>query len=69
MTEKLAVKVENVNKSFKLPTESSSSLRTTLVNYFRGIKGYREQHVLKNISFDIEKGEILGLFLFQMIIL
>lgn len=61
MTEKLAVKVENVNKSFKLPTESSSSLRTTLVNYFRGIKGYREQHVLKNISFDIEKGDFFGI--------
>ena len=47
--------------SFKLPTESSSSLRTTLVNYFRGIKGYREQHVLKNISFDIEKGDFFGI--------
>lgn len=61
MIKNLAVKVENVNKSFKLPTESSSSLRTTLVNYFRGIKGYREQHVLKNISFDIEKGDFFGI--------
>ena len=27
-------------------------MRTTLVNRFKGIKGYTEQHVLKDISFD-----------------
>jgi ABC-2 type transport system ATP-binding protein len=57
----IAVKVDHVSKSFKLPTESSSSLRTTLVNRLKGIKGYTEQHVLKDISFDVEKGDFFGI--------
>ena len=61
MKENIAVKVENVKKSFRLPTESTNSLRTTLVNYFRGIKGYREQEVLKDISFEVEKGDFFGI--------
>ncbi len=52
----IAVKVEHVSKSFKLPTESSQSLRTTLVNLFKGIKGYVEYNVLQDISFEVEKG-------------
>lgn len=57
----IAVRVNHVSKSFKLPTESSSSLRTTLVNRFKGIKGYTEQKVLKDISFDVEKGDFFGI--------
>lgn len=57
----IALKVDSVSKNFKLPTESTHSLRTTLVNYFRGIKGYKEQHVLKDISFEVEKGDFFGI--------
>ena len=32
-------------------------------------KKFNDNIILNSISFDIEKGEILGLFLFQMIIL
>ncbi len=58
---KIAVKVDHVSKSFKLPTEASQSLRTNLVNYFKGIKGYREQEVLKDISFEVEEGDFFGI--------
>ena len=62
MTENnFAVKVEHVSKFFKLPTESTQSLRTTMVNRFRGIKGYKEQHVLKDISFEVKKGDFFGI--------
>ncbi|HFI0335047.1 TPA: ABC transporter ATP-binding protein [Streptococcus suis] len=62
MTEKnIAVKVDHVSKFFKLPTEATQSLRTTMVNRFRGIKGYKEQHVLKDISFEVEKGDFFGI--------
>ena len=61
MSEKeIAVKVDHVSKDFRLPTEATQSLRTALVNRFRGIKGYREQHVLKDISFDVYKGDFFG---------
>ena len=62
MSEKeIAVKVDHVSKGFRLPTEATQSLRTALVNRFRGIKGYREQHVLKDISFDVYKGDFFGI--------
>ena len=57
----IAVKVDHVSKSFKLPTEATHSLRTALVNRFKGIKGYREQYVLKDISFDVYKGDFFGI--------
>lgn len=58
---KIAVKVEHVSKSFKLPTEATKSFRTTLVNRFRGIKGFTEQQVLKDISFEVHKGDFFGI--------
>ena len=61
MSNNIAVKVDHVSKYFKLPTEASQSLRTTLVNRFIGIKGYTEQHVLKDISFEVEKGDFYGI--------
>ena len=62
MTDKqIAVKVDHVSKYFKLPTEATNSLRTALVNRFKGIKGYKEQHVLKDISFEVEKGVFFGI--------
>ena len=62
MTDKqIAVKVDHVSKFFKLPTESTNSLRTAMVNRFKGIKGYKEQHVLNDISFEVEKGDFFGI--------
>ncbi|TCD46515.1 ABC transporter ATP-binding protein [Streptococcus sp. X16XC17] len=62
MTEKnIAVKIEHVSKYFRLPTEHTHSLRTAMVNRFKGIKGYREQHVLRDISFEVEKGDFFGI--------
>ena len=58
---KIAVKVDHVSKFFKLPTEATQSLRTSLVNRFKGIKGYKEQHVLKDISFEVEEGDFFGI--------
>ena len=62
MTDKqIAVNVDHVSKYFKLPTEATNSLRTALVNRFKGIKGYKEQHVLNDISFEVEKGDFFGI--------
>ena len=57
----IAVKVDHVSKFFRLPTEETHSLRTALVNRFKGIKGYKEQHVLKDISFEVEEGDFFGI--------
>ncbi|KHD45436.1 ABC transporter ATP-binding protein [Streptococcus hongkongensis] len=58
---KIVVKVDHVSKYFKLPTESTQSLRTALVNRFKGIKGYKEQQVLKDIDFEVEEGDFFGI--------
>lgn len=61
MSNNISVKIDHVSKFFRLPTEATQSLRTSLVNRFKGIKGYKEQHVLKDISFEVEKGDFFGI--------
>lgn len=61
MNKEIAIKVNHVKKTFKLPTEGSNSLKRTITNYFKGIKGYREQTVLKDISFEVKKGDFFGI--------
>lgn len=58
---KVVVKIDHVSKCFKLPTEASQSLRTNIVNYFRGVKGYKEQYVLRDIDFEVEEGDFYGI--------
>jgi ABC-2 type transport system ATP-binding protein len=57
----VAISVKNLSKHFRLPTEQSSSLKQAVVNRFRGIKGYKEQQVLKDVSFDVMKGDFFGI--------
>jgi ABC-2 type transport system ATP-binding protein len=59
MQEDFAIKVEHVSKSFKLPHEKQSSVKGMLIN-FRG-RGYETQQVLKDIDFEIKKGEFFGI--------
>ena len=58
---KYAIEVKGLSKSFRLPTEKSNNLKQTFVNWTRGVKGYKEQKVLKNISFNIEQGDFFGI--------
>ena len=56
-----AIKVEHLHKSFRLPTEQAFGLKQTIFNRLRGIKGYREQKVLKGLNFTVNQGEFLGI--------
>ena len=57
----VAISVKNLHKSFKLPTEKSSGLKQAIFNRLRGIKGYKEQKVLRDLNFEIKKGEFIGI--------
>lgn len=59
----IAISVQHVSKSFKLPHEQHSGLKQMLLSIFKSNKkrGYEMQHVLKNVSFDIKKGEFFGI--------
>ena len=58
---KYALEVKHVSKSFRLPTEQASGIKQAFVNWTKGIKGYKEHHVLRDISFKVEKGDFYGI--------
>ncbi|MBQ3261525.1 ABC transporter ATP-binding protein [Candidatus Saccharibacteria bacterium] len=57
----VAIKVENLYKSFKLPTERSWGLKQAIFNRISGVKGFTEQKVLRGLNFEIKKGEFVGI--------
>lgn len=57
----IAIKVDNVSKTFKLPHEKHNSVKSLFVNLFRGRRTYEKQHVLNDVSFEIKKGEFFGI--------
>jgi ABC-2 type transport system ATP-binding protein len=62
MNENIAVKVENVSKEFILPHEKTTSVKSGLLNAFKKNNRTSElQHVLKSISFEVERGDFLGI--------
>jgi len=60
MSERAVISVQNVSKSFRLPHERFTGIKQALINYRFG-KRYEEQHVLRDISFDIKQGEFFGI--------
>ena len=57
----VVLSVEHVGKYFKLPTEQASGLKQAFINWTRGIKGYKEQHVLRDINFEVRQGDFFGI--------
>lgn len=57
----VVVKVENLTKTFKIPTEASNGIKQKLINIIKGKRGYRKFTVLDNISFEINKGDFFGI--------
>jgi len=56
----IVIKVDNVSKSFKLPHEKYSSLKSTFVNIYRRKKTFELQEALRGVSFEVKKGEFFG---------
>lgn len=61
MDDDTAIKVEGVNKTFKLPHEKNTSIKSAVVNFYKRKKTFETQKVLKDISFEIKKGEFFGI--------
>lgn len=60
-SKQIAVTVESVSKTFKLPLENSSGIKQLLINKLRGKKGYETQKVISDVSFHINEGEFFGI--------
>jgi ABC-2 type transport system ATP-binding protein len=54
MEKDLAIKAENVSKTFRIPHEKISSLRGAFVSAFRS-HGYEEFKALDDVSFEVKK--------------
>jgi len=62
MDNEIAIKVEHVSKTFKLPHEKQSSIKGALIGLAKGGKRtFEKQEALKDISFEIKKGEFFGI--------
>jgi ABC-2 type transport system ATP-binding protein len=55
-----AIEVEDLHKSFRIPTQRVDSLKERVVHPFSS-PGYRELHALDGVSFEIEQGEFFGI--------
>lgn len=58
---KPAIIVNQLTKTFKIPTERSSGLKQHIINFFKGRKGYRVLTTLQDISFTVQEGEFFGI--------
>ncbi|NEG70484.1 ABC transporter ATP-binding protein [Bifidobacterium choloepi] len=57
----VVLKADHVEKWFKLPTEQATGLKQAFINWTKGIKGYEEQRVLRDVSFEVHQGEFFGI--------
>jgi ABC-type polysaccharide/polyol phosphate transport system ATPase subunit len=60
MEKEIAVKIEHVSKTFRIPHEKVSSVRGAVVSMFRQ-STYEEFQALDDVSFEVKKGEFFGI--------
>lgn len=57
-----AIKVDSIYKDFVLPHEKKDSIKRAVTGLFKKHqKGFEVQHALKDVSFEIKKGEFFGI--------
>jgi ABC-2 type transport system ATP-binding protein len=61
MSKEIAIEVKNLSKHFRLPVEQARGIKQAAINRVKGIKGYKDQKVLRDISFNVEKGDFFGI--------
>lgn len=60
--DKPIIQLKNVSKSFRIPHEKSNNFRDDFLSLLRfKKKTYENFHALKDISFEVKKGEFLGI--------
>lgn len=57
----VVIDVSNVTKTFRIPLDRQIGLKGTVINYLTGKTQHRDLTVLKNISFQVKKGDFMGI--------
>ena len=60
-SKEIALKVDHVEKVLNYQRNTPVKLSRFFINWTRGIKGYKKQKVLKDISFTVNKGDFFGI--------
>ena len=55
----VAIEVSGVEKTFRIPTQRVDSLKERLTTFSQS--DYRELHALRDVSFEVERGEFFGI--------
>ena len=61
MEQKPIISIENVSMKFKVAEEQFSSLKEFLIRVLEGKNKYREFYALKEVSFQVYHGEVIGI--------
>lgn len=61
MSDGPAIKVNSVSKIFRLPHEKTASVKGAFINIYNRNRTYEKQEALKNVSFEINRGEFFGI--------
>ena len=57
----IAIKVEGVGKTFRLPHEKNNSIKSAVINFYKRKRTFEKQVALQDISFEVKKGEFFGI--------
>lgn len=55
------IKVDNVSMHFRMDKNKTTSLKEWVVTRLKGKQQYEEFHALSDVSFDVKRGEIVGI--------
>jgi ABC-2 type transport system ATP-binding protein len=56
-----AIILKNVSKTFRIPVDKATGLKQAIVRFSKQKRGFRDFHVLSDITFDVKKGEFFGI--------
>ena len=55
------IKVDKLGKTFRLPHEKTTSIKSAVINFYRRKRTFEKQQVLDGVSFEVKKGEFFGI--------
>ena len=58
---KLMLRINDVTMCFRMEEDHTTSLKETVTKMFKGKLRFREFYALKDVSFDVYKGDVLGI--------